>query len=917
MDVKSKFNPQVRVLKAAFVARLSETFVASYNGESNKPSRFAGEVPVPLLRVVVPMIVVAVTLHAPLLGGEPISFPFVLPWDDASATITSVASLNPAPAGAGGFIHPKDGHFYDEKGRRVRFLGVNFTFGANFTDKESAQKVAGRMHKFGVNVVRLHHMDFFHAPNGIFDPRYKDTQHLDAGQLDRLDYLIAQLKQQGIYVNINLHVSRHFNAADGFAEADKLPDMGKVVNFFEPRMIELQKKYAHDLLMHRNPYTKTRYVEEPAVAFIELTNENTLLGVAWDDTLEEVPRPYHEELQKQWNDWLKKKYANTEALRRAWKATDIENTAELLSPIASKGAEPWQLEEHQGAHGIVERGSNGPFGVPGPVLRLRVTKAGENWHVQLRQSGLDLRDGETYTVSFWGRADHKRPIHVSTSIDVNDWHNVGLNSRQTLEPRWRRIQLVFTATNTRRGHNRLVFACGDSNGIVELAGLSLRRGAVGALPKEASLEMANVPNGRPADNPPGRDWIAFLLDVERRYLETMRSYVKNDLHAHGNVIGSQASYGGIGGALREVRSDYTDMHAYWQHPHFPHRPWDAVDWHIGNTPMTRDRAGGTLKELASYRLAGQPFTVSEYNHPAPSDYQAECVPALAAFAAFQDWDGIYFFDYHDDADKWESDRIRNFFSIDSNPVKMALLPAAALLFLRGDLAPAAEETRLEIPDPKVVELLARQGPGIDSLWERAGGIWPQSLSRRVSVAFVPDEKGPRAIALKSAPERQRTSALNWRGMGTDRALFTADSPRSKMAVGLLGGQTVELSGWTIEHAGKAPAFAALTLTAIDERPLERAHSLLLTAVGRIENKGAKWNAERTSVGNQWGSGPALAEGVPAKIVIRTQARTATVHALDPTGRRRAAVDARLADGSLTFTIGPDHKTLWYEIETAP
>jgi hypothetical protein len=852
---------------------------------------------------------------APARGAEPTFFPFVLPWDDASATITNVAALNPTPAGAGGFIRAKDGHFRDEKGQRVRFLGVNFTFGANFTDKESAKKVAARMHKFGINVVRLHHMDYFPAPNGIFDPRYKDTQHLDAGQLDRLDFLIAQLKKQGIYVNINLHVSRHFNAADGFAESDKLPGQGKVVNYFEPRMIELQKKYARDLLTHRNPYTKTRYVEEPAVAFIELTNENTLLGMAWNGTLDNLPRPYHDELRKQWNAWLKKCYGDTAGLRRAWKVTEKDRGPNLLRPLATEGIAPWKLETHEGAKGMAERVTKGgPSGVEGPILRLRVMKPGEGWHVQLGQAGLDLRDGETYTVTFWSRADHKRSLHVSSSLDVDDWHNTGLSSKQTIEPSWRRIQLIFTATRTRKDHNRLVFGCGDSEGVVELAGLSLHRGAEGVLPKDTSLETANVPLGRPADNPTGRDWIAFLLDTERRYLETMRRYLKDELHAQANIIGSQASYGGIGGALRESRSDYTDMHNYWEHPHFPRRPWDAVDWDIPNKPMTRQRFGGTVKGLARHRLAGKPFTVSEYNHPAPNDYQAECLPMLAAFAAFQDWDGFYLFEYHDAADKWDTPRIRNFFSINSNPAKMALMPAAALLFLRGDLPPATEETRLEIPEQSVVELMARNGQYIDSAWNAVGGIWPEALRRRVSVAFIPDRKGAVSTALRRATTTAAKPALNWRAEG-DRALFTADAPRSKAAVGLLGGQTVELSGWIIKHAGKPPAFAAVTLTAKDDRDMDRSRSLLLTAVGRVENKGAQWNADRTSVGNRWGDGPTLAEGVPATITIRTKALTAAVHALDATGKRRGRVEARLAGGILAFTIGPEHKTVWYDIET--
>ena len=93
-------------------------------------------------------------------------------------------------------------------------------------------------------------------------------------------------------------------------------------------------------------------------------------------------------------------------------------------------------------------------------------------------------------------------------------------------------------------------------------------------------------------------------------------------------------------------------------------------------------------------MAGQPFTVSEYNHSGPSDYQAEVSPFLAAIAAIQDWDAIYLFDYNNDRDTWNSNKIRGFFAIDSNPAKMALLPAAAMMFLRGDVPAAKEEVQL-------------------------------------------------------------------------------------------------------------------------------------------------------------------------------------------------------------------------------
>ncbi len=85
---------------------------------------------------------------------------------------------------------------------------------------------------------------------------------LDPGQLDRLDWLVYQLKLHGIYSNINTHVSREYPGCD-------YPDIndfnyGKAIDQFYPPYIEMQKDYARKLLTHKNPYTGTTYAEEPA-----------------------------------------------------------------------------------------------------------------------------------------------------------------------------------------------------------------------------------------------------------------------------------------------------------------------------------------------------------------------------------------------------------------------------------------------------------------------------------------------------------------------------------------------------------------------------------------------------------------------------------------------------------------------------
>src|SRR5262249_55059516 len=149
-------------------------------------------------------------------------------------------------------------------------------------------------------------------------------------------------------------------------------------------------------------------------------------------------------------------------------------------------------------------------------------------------------------------------------------------------------------------------------------------------------------------------------------------------------------------------------------------------------------------------------------------------------------------------------------------------------------------------------------------WEEAKVTWSEALTRRLSVAFVPG-KGPVTVRRTEGPKGAPPNPIRWEGAGTDRALFTADSPRSKVMVGYLGGRKAELPGWRVEMAKTDTNFAALTLTAMDDRPIAQSRKLLLTAVGRVENQGMKWNAKRNSVGKDWGTGPTRAEGIPASV----------------------------------------------------
>ncbi len=213
-----------------------------------------------------------------------------------------VSFLLDAPAGKHGLIQVLNGHLATGDGQRIRLWGVNITDWSKgsrqIPSKQDAPLWAATLARFGVNCVRFQFLDL-EAPRGLIAAGRPDTRILDPDQLDREDYFIAQLKKRGIYIDFNLLVGRHFKAGDGVKNANLLGQGAKGTSLFDARLIELQKEYARELLTHRNPYTGLDYTRDPAVALIEINNENAL------DIGYRPPSPFYtQELTGMYNKWL-------------------------------------------------------------------------------------------------------------------------------------------------------------------------------------------------------------------------------------------------------------------------------------------------------------------------------------------------------------------------------------------------------------------------------------------------------------------------------------------------------------------------------------------------------------------------------------------------------------------------------------
>lgn len=850
---------------------------------------------------------------APSRADDPAMFPFVLPWDDASSGPADFSGLLHAPAGKFGHVHVHEGrlHVGDDGAngprQRIRFWGVNLSFAANFATREEAVAVAGRLAKFGVNCVRFHHMDRHAAPRGILT---QDLRSIDPAQLERLDFFVAELKRRGIYANINLHVSRYYPGyPDENAGGTR---MHKGVDMFTPGMIDWQKTFARELLHHRNPHTGLTYAEDPAVALVEINNENGVISRWWDGVLDNLAPQFNDELRLRWNAWVAARHGDPAAARDVWSG--------VVEPLGEELLENADFAAHR-RHWVLQNADEAaPFVTfvetdSGVVVRQAATAA-EPRRTELYQRGFRLEPGRPYTLRIEASAASGQEITVGVKDARAPWRiHASSPVKLSAEPSVHEFSFAYEAeADAEVRLNLSGFKAGG--GDVRIASVSLRPGGrAGELPaaRHDGFDIVRKRDLRRLAPDAQRDWMKFLWDTEAAYYVGMREFLREELGVRALLVGSQLGAYSIF-PVQELL-DVVDIHAYWQHPTFPGRSGDWQNWLVGNKSMVDEPDGGYASWSAMYRVADRPFLITEYNHSAPNTYSAEGFPLMAAYGALQDFDGIFAYSYSHLLLPWDSGRMPGIFDMDQHPVKMATFPVSAALFLRGDVA--VPETRRVVPvsESGILDFMRRGGTRVAA--EQYGADRLDGL--RFPHAVRLDPAGPdKAVAPApktwSGPVKSDGGQLVWNAE-PDGGIVTVDTPMTKAAIGFGRGRVHRLGALTVRPGETMQDWSMIALSQSEGAAVGEPGRALLVAAGHIENTGMVWkNAERSSL-SSWGRAPTLVEGVRADLALRADGREVEVWALDERGQRRARVPVRPSSAGHAFTIGPDYKTLWYEVVT--
>ncbi|MDR3689479.1 MAG: hypothetical protein P4L46_08885 [Fimbriimonas sp.] len=240
--------------------------------------------------------------------------------DFRSDALLDLRPLNEKRAGESGFITvDKDGSFRLGNGSLERFWAVNTNVGRQKSfqaaplGRPTAPDLARHarfLAKRGVNMVRFH---------GQLSPnleKYPDAAITDVNE-DERDWcwrLVASMKKEGIYTTISpywmvpMKFSKNWNIPGGAGQS------AASLLFFDPTLQAGYKSWLKALLTPVNPYTGIPLAKDPALAIIEIQNEDSMLF--WN--INDVKGPQRANLQRLFATWAKAKYGTSAKVHEAW-----------------------------------------------------------------------------------------------------------------------------------------------------------------------------------------------------------------------------------------------------------------------------------------------------------------------------------------------------------------------------------------------------------------------------------------------------------------------------------------------------------------------------------------------------------------------------------------------------------------------
>lgn len=706
-----------------------------------------------------------------------------IPWENNleyphAKSAVNVSYLNNYDIDRNGIVFIKDGHFWTKQGR-INFFGTNLTFDACFPEKDLAEKFAVQLAGLGVNLVRIHHIDNRH----IWGKNVQEFTDFDPVQLDKLDYLIFRLKQKGIYIDLNLHVSWQYtndkkDVLYGLIHNEEAFKYGKGLDIFLPELIAKEKRYMQTLLNHRNKYTGLTYKDDPVMALVEINNENSFYrNMFVRGGLDLIPNSYHSILDRRFQEFLTEKYQDLNKLRKAWTIVNREEPKAIPGILPFDGQNNWRVQISDAQKGTIvfENGQT----------LIHLNYLAKNKFFQFYRTNLSFKKDQDYTIVVEISGKNGAKFRINAMRQGPPYGNAGLDKTLKITESARQtFTIPFKATQDLDNQGRITFSDFDNDADFVVHSVRIYQGKYIIDPLQnitriSALSLPTLVNYPAYPSNYQADLVAFLRKIEFNYWSEMIRYLKKEIGVTAPITGTQIDYSSP--ELAEIY-DYVDIHAYWQHPSFPGKQWDGKNYYVRNMSMVSEKKTN-FDKIALSRIKGKPFTISEYNHPYPNLHTTETPTMLAVVSKLQDYDGICLFNF---LNNLNLDPV-SYFSHYTKFACKAMYPAAALIFRDPGIPPLPDELVLDLGENEVFEELKQfkssVNPYLNELAARPEESFDLFKTKRIALHLT--DEGKSDFSKLNFADPQQNAVFNWENSGDDyqRKFFKYDTEKAKVYIG--------------------------------------------------------------------------------------------------------------------------------------
>lgn len=519
---------------------------------------------------------------------------------------------------------------------------------------------------------------------------------------------------------------------------------------------------------------------------------------------------------------------------------------------------------------------------------------------------------------------------ISHAVGMNEWKGLVMVNSDVKENHKRFVRNWLEHVNPYTG-----IAWKDDPALI--AATNVNEGNFDHWLKESSEETRRMfdrgfeewRNRRPAGKKEKKDnsslRLAYLAELHHDFYLEMREFVRS--------LGTELLLTDLNMGKTPWNSmvrdayDFADNHFYVEHP------TGILPFRLENVSMI-GKFGGPLIGMIPGRRGGKPFTITEFNWVFPSRFRAESGVLTGAYAALQDWSGLWRYTYSHPEKTLSEISVPVTFDFHSDPINLLSDRIGRLLFVRGDVSPAQVGVKIILPDccplpdqyPELLEQL-----GLICRVESVSGQSDADDSSRQSVTlsangegeelsvYSPDflnrlsilpEFGKNVLLLKEGIAHSVTGELE---LNCNQGSFRVVTPRSEVLVHSVPGK---LNGKLLKSIARFEN-SVVSLSSMDGAPLTKSKRMLILHLTDVMNTGGTFADSARQIYIAQGELPLLGRYGCAELELDLGDGDFELYAVDFSGRRIGMVPVRLKQGRLSFSVDTfqfeDHVVFAYEL----